>query len=262
MTTKDEVFSAWAPSNSVWSPWVKPVLFAYVESTTPRPAPGEVLRDLSWCPSPNAKVALVVDLPGVDGVVAGIALAKHGYRPIPLYNAVPLPAGSPDVDPFTGNSVAIVDVHSIVTALPWAADILIQLNLASDAPPAFLLDANRTGNGRNPKPDEFDNRSVAFTTDFPSANFLASRGVQRAVLIQRNAHALQTDLAHCLYRWQDAGFDLRRKALDSSEPLESLRVAKPPWYRSMFQRALLCLGLHRCGAGGFGGWMPDSAAGG
>ena len=55
-------------------------------------------------------------------------------------------------------------------ALRKGAERLAQLELAGDAPPAFFLDANRQGDGRKMMPDEFDDRSISFTTDFPSAN--------------------------------------------------------------------------------------------
>ena len=37
---------------------------------------------------------LVLDLPGHSGVTAALVLAAGGYRPVPLYNALPGPAVS------------------------------------------------------------------------------------------------------------------------------------------------------------------------
>src|SRR5262249_25610457 len=54
-------------------------------------------------------------------------------------------------------------------------------------------------------PDEFDNRSISFTTDFPSANFLAAHGIARVMLVQKSSAEPQPDLAHSLRRWQDGG---------------------------------------------------------
>jgi len=65
--------------------------------------------------------------------------------------------------------------------------------------------ANRRGDGRKIEPDEFDNRSISFTSDFPSANFLASHGIQRVMLVQKNSFEPQSDLTHSLRRWQDGG---------------------------------------------------------
>jgi hypothetical protein len=112
------------------------------------------------------------------------------------------------------------------------------------------------------EPDEFDNRSISFTTDFPSAIFFASQGIQHVILVQRSRVPPQPDLAHSLRRWQDAGFVLERKRIDSPDPLERFEVARPSWYGAMFQRVLASLGLRRSSIGGFGAWVPESSAGG
>jgi len=257
---KDEIFSTWAPDDAPWSAWVKPVLFAYLDAAPPQPAVAEAAGDVSWCPSPSAKAALVLDLPGAEGVL--VALALRGYRPVPLYNAVPLPFGEPQTDPLTGKTVAAVNVLPIIAALRNGAGTLAQMDLPQDAPPAFLLDADRRGGGRKMEADEFDNRSASFTTDFPSANFLASRGIKRVLLIQRGSVEPQPDLAHSLRRWQDAGFLLERKRIDSPDPLERFEIARPTWDGAMFQRMLLSIGLRRSSTGGFGAWVPESSAGG
>lgn len=260
--TKEEIFSIWTPDDCPWSPWAKPVLFAYMHTALPV-APGpECASDLSWCPAATEKVALVLDLPGAEGVLIGVALGARGYRPVPLYNAVPLPSGEPQTDPLTGRAVAAVDVLPIIAALKAGAETLARLELPEDAPPAFLLDANRRGGARAMEPEEFDNRSASFTTDFPSANFFASKQIKRVVLVQKGSIEPQPDLAHSLRRWQDAGFTLERKQIDSPASLERFEVDRPSWYRSMFQRMLLRLDLRRASNGGFGAWVPESSGGG
>lgn len=254
----EEIFSIWAPDKSLWSPWVKPVLFAYLGSA--QMPLTEAAVDASWLPSLGEKVALVLDLPGAEGILAGIALAGRGYRPVPLYNAVPLPFGEPAIDPETGRPVAAVNVLPILNALKGGAEQLARLNLPSDAPPAFLLDADRQGGGRTIANDEFDNRSVSFTTDFPSANFLVSKGIGRVMLVQRNRVEPQSDLAHTLRRWQDGGLELERLRLDAPSAPESFEVARPSWYGAMFQRVLASIGLRRARSGGFGAWGPESFA--
>jgi len=259
---KEEIFSTWAPDASVWSCWVKPVLFAHLDSALSHIPIMETAGDVSWSPPPGERVALVLDLPGVEGVLAGIALAARGYRPVPLYNAVPLPSGEALLDPLTGREVAAVNVLPIIGALREGAEELAQLNLPGDAPPAFLLDANRRGDGRKMQPEEFDNRSVSFTTDFPSANFFTSHGIQRVMLVQRHRIEPQPDLAHSLRRWQDAGFVLVRVRMGFSELPERFEAARPSWYGAMFQGVLSSIGLRRSRTGGFGAWVPESSAGG
>ena len=255
---RDETFLVWAPDESPWSPWVKPILFAHLG--VPYEAIPEVAQSVSWSPPANEKVALVVNLPGAEGVLTGIALAARGYRPVPLYNAVPLPYGE-IIDLSIRKSVSAVNVLPILKTLEAGTEILARLNLRPDAPPAFLLDFDRRGDGRKIEAGEFDNRSVSFTTDFPSAIFLASQGIQRVILIQKDGLDIQSDLAHSLRRWQDGGLKLERLRLDSPSP-EFFQVPRPSWYGAMFQRVLSQFGLHHADSGGFGNWIPNSSAGG
>src|SRR5262249_10190457 len=222
----------------------------------------EPVGDPSWAPALAENVALVLDLAGAEGVQTGIALAGRGYRPVPLYNAIPLPFGESAFDPVTSRPLAAVNVVPILNGLRWGAEQLAQLNLPADAPPAFLLDANRAGEGRNMGPGEFDNRSISFTTDFPSAIFLTSHGIQRALLVQGHNGEPKSDLAHSLRRWQDGGIQLQRLGLDDRSQIEPFEVARPSWYGAMFQRALAGIGLRRAVGGGFGAWIRDSSAGG
>jgi hypothetical protein len=258
---KEEIFSAWAPDESPWSRWAKPVLFAYLDSALSHIPVTEIAGDVGWAPVPGEKAALALDLPGAEGVVTGIALAGRGYRPVPLYNAVPLPFSARLLNPVSGGAVAAVDVLPIISALRKGAEQLAQMNLPFDAPPAFLLDANRQG-WRKMIPGEFDNRSVSFTRDFPSANFLAAQGIERVILVQKGKLEPQSDLAHSLRRWQDGGINLERLRLDLPSRPEPFEVARPSWYGAMFQRALSSLGLRRSSTGGFGAWISGSSAGG
>jgi hypothetical protein len=258
---KEEIFSIWVPENSIWSRWAKPVLFAHLNSALSHIPITSAPVDVSWSPPPDERVAIVLDLPGVDGVLSALALAGRGYRPVPLYNALPLPFGESLLSPATCSRVAAVDVLPIISAVRMGAKLLAQLTLPSDAPPAFLLDANRRG-VRKMIPDEFDNRSISFTTDFPSANFLASQAIQRVLLVQKQVLEPQPDLAHALRRWQDGGLTLERLRLDPLSPREQFQVSRPAWYGAMFQRVLSAMGLRRSSSGGFGAWVPDSSAGG
>jgi hypothetical protein len=258
---KEEILSIWAPENSNWSRWAKPVLFAHLDSALSHIPVTSAPGDVSWSPPPDERVPIVLDLPGADGVLIGLALAHRGYRPLPLYNALPLPFGQTLLSPATISRVAAVDVLPIISALRTGTKLLAQSKLPPDAPPAFLLDANRKGT-RKMIPGEFDNRSVSFTTDFPSAIFLASQSIQRVLLVQKQALEPQPDLAHSLRRWQDGGLTLERLRLEPLSPSEPFEVARPAWYGAMFQRVLSAMGLRHSRSGGFGAWVPNSSAGG
>ena len=258
--TKEELFEIWAPTGGRWSPWVKPVLFACApdgpgfQST---PLAGFDATDL---PFVEEQTALVLDLPGAEGIQVGLALAARGFRPVPLYNALPGPS-APTLLPQTLSSSALVNVDVILDALRAESAQLRALNLTLEAPPAFLLDANRRGEGQLASPGRFDNRSISFTTDFPSATFLKANNLQRAVLVQSGRDLPQPDLAHTLRRWQEAGIQIALKRLDYPGAPQPIEIQKPSAFGLLWQRALGAIGLRRHGLGGFGGMVPIPSSG-
>lgn len=282
---KEEIFRAWAPEESIWSQWVKPVLFASMYFVFPPPRPESAEIDLAWLSEGDQGVAYVFDLPGALGVLVSPYLIKKGLRPIPLYNALPSPIGHIPSDE-EGPIVARVDVVPIVAALWHVAAEVRGLALNPAAPPAFLLDSNRTtGNPRppSPKPDpaaaptftfdwdeddepdvgDFDNRSVSFPTDFPSGNLLLSRKINRVIVVQAEGSLPQEDLAHTLRRWQDAGIRIELKALNIAGPPSLCVVEKPSQFRGIFYQILARLGFRTPNqVGGFGRLISDFAAGG
>jgi hypothetical protein len=264
--TKEEIYSSWAPDGALWSRWVKPVLFAAMDETAPS-EPTAAIPDVSWVPSPEANVPLVIDLPGSMGVEWGLALAAVGYRPIPLYNAVPGPAGQLQPDegepppPQPLPEISLVDVRPILAALAHGAQKLRDLAIRPDAPPAFLLDADRRIGRGAPEPGRFDNRSISFPTDFPSANFLLSLRISRAIVVQMTAESPQADLAHTLRRWQDAGIENHLKALKGEKDPARIEVTKPSAFGRAWYRFLEMLGLRRQPLGGFGGEIPEASSG-
>ena len=262
--TREKIYDAWAPSGCLWSPWVKPVLFATM-GRPPAPAVEQpAIPQLSWAPPVTDRVALVLDLPREEGVLVGLELAARGYRPVPLYNAVPEPAvnqlGRALAQDFD-YPIAVVDVLPIQEAL-WRGTLEpMKLFLPLDAPPAFLLDANRRVGRMIPAPGSFDNRSVSFTTDFPSGIFLRTQGISRAVLVQRLGSQPQPDLAHTLRRWQEAGVKIELKRLDLDGPPELLNIERPSRFKALWYRMWVGLGLKRNELGGYGGIIGVSSGG-
>lgn len=252
--TPREVYDVWAPAGGSWSDWVKPVLFAHIGGTWAKPVlftgaqplPPQSF-DPSWAPAADGETAIVADIPGPAAVWFGLALADRGYRPVPLFNAVPGPS-------------AVVEVQPMITALETATESLKALRLPWAAPPAFLLDANRRMGHAAPEAGMFDNRSVSFPTDFPSANLLASRGIRSTLLVQQTATQPQPDLAHTLRRWQEAGIVIESKSLAGGSPAPCT-VSKPAWYRSLLHRLIWSIGLRRGPLGGFGRMLPVPSSG-
>jgi hypothetical protein len=244
---KEYLFSIYAPPGGPWSDWAKPVLFAHLSSSTILTAGVDPAHyNVSWAPAADGSTAIVLDLPGDTSVWVALQLAHIGYRPVPLYNALP-----------SLGVHAVCDIMPIVAAILGAAPILDQLNLPFDSPPAFMLDANRrVGSGLSLHPGMFDNRSVSLPTDFPSANLLMSRSIKRAILVQADTLRPQEDLAHTLLRWQRAGITIEAiNPLNPAAP-QKIDVPRPPRFRSLWQRLLATAGLRRHPQGGFGAILP------
>jgi hypothetical protein len=264
--TPEEIYNAWAPPQSPWSQWAKPVVFAHM-ATPPNPYvlppdqvsdPVSASFDITHIPPADGKTAVVIDMPSATGATLALRLAnERGYRPVPLYNAVPAPFHADTLAMYTKAGVAI-DMHDILESLRAWADELAALHLPPEAPPAFILDARRRGAGWSPTPGHFDNRSVSLPTDFPSATFLQSRGVRNALLIQPvGLGQAQPDLAHTLRRWQDGTVDLSLYEIDAPQRfVRPLDVPKPSWFGHVWHNVLVLAGLRRNAMGGFGGFLP------
>jgi hypothetical protein len=238
-----EFFAIWAPREVVWSRWAKPVVFTQLtasNTTVPQTVASSINAD--WIPTPEDKTALLVNLPGAESVEVGIALAQRGYRPVPLYNSCQGPN-------------AIVPMGAILDSLVNATSVLQQLQIPVQAPPAFLIDANRMRDTSTPAPGDFDNRWLVFPQDFPSANFLLAQGIERVILLQRT-RTPEADLAHVLLRWQQAGIRLFWHNPFASGIPPTLSVNRPSWFRTLWYRAFTLLFLRRNSAGGFGSAIP------
>jgi hypothetical protein len=256
---KEAIYDIWAPERVKWSPWVKPVLFSWMEECPDLPSTPPFSCNLDWVEELPSRSALILDLPGSEGVLLGLMLAGCGYRPVPLYNSVPWRSR---VRPETNEVFhAVVDTWPIVAAIKEGAETSAGANLRSDAPPAFLLDANRRGPTYLGMHAEYDNRSISFTTDFPSANFLQANGIQSVVLVQRLGEQPQADLSHTLRRWQEEGLAIYVKQLELAEPIKRIEVTKPSQFGGLWYRALALLGLRKHPLGGYGGLLSDGSAG-
>lgn len=256
--TREMIFDVWAPARSRWSPWVKPILFSFMSEISVGVSIAErSMTDFSWLPPADGGTVLVLDLPTAQAVIEGVEIAKRGYRPVPLYNAIPWQQGSAlaeFADP-------LVEVGAIVRALRAITPLLAMESLPDVAPPAFLLDSNRRVPTRVIEPGCLDNRSISFPTDFPSANFLLAHGLRRVVLVQRFHPQPQPDLAHTLRAWQDAGLTIEVKELGEEGGPHPIEVPVPSFFGKCFYHALKMLGFKRSTLGGFGGILPEASSG-
>ena len=233
---REDVHRAWAPADEPWSAWVKPVLFAHladgVTAGAPPPASSSavdwlrrgVIEPLAAAQPAESHpyradsrlrdTAFVIDVAGADGVGLGASVADSGWRPIPLYNAIPAPLARVDVLPIMQ---ALVDVSARVAVVP------------PGAPPAFLLDANRSGRGGvawHAGEPVFDNRSQHHASDFPSVETLCQAGIRRVVLVAAQPEPA-FDLEPILLDWQQRGLALWRKRSDVSDPVAPFTLRRP-----------------------------------
>jgi hypothetical protein len=261
----ESIFLDWA-GDSIWSRWVKPVLFAHLSDLVIARAITETQHlptaDVGNVSRATGTTAILVDLPGVASMETGLALAELGYRPVPLYNSVP--AMLTDLSPrsMDGESLprtAAIDMYPIVRLLVQATRDRTLTLPSPHAAPAFLLDSRRRGSGATPRPGDFDNRSISLPTDFPSANFMLANGIREALVIQEQEGPPQQDLAHTLRRWQDAGIRIET-ATPGATP-QPVVVGRPPRFRHMWYGLLARMGLRQNPLGGYGGFLPVPSAG-
>jgi hypothetical protein len=233
---REDVYRCWVPKNERWSAWVKPVLFANIADGV---EPGPMLQAPQWLRNavveplsqmaegagsaqshpyrgdPRTRdTALIIDLPGELGARIGVGFVEYGFRPIPLYNAVP----------FAG---AIIDLLPIMDVLVDGAKRVA--TVPAGAPPAFLLDADRMNGKRPIKPGIFDNRSMCWESDFPSANTLEQAGIRRVVLIQSTGGRPAFDLEGVLFAWQRRGIELWRKSADDASAAAPFVLSRRSW---------------------------------
>lgn len=231
-----QAFKVWAPDGARWTQWAKPVMFMDPAETL---FPRLVIPEADWLQGLESDTMIVADLPGERGVVESLALARMGYRPVPLYNGVDGRVHS-----------MAVKVGDIRKALFTGADELYGCDISPDAPPVFMLDSNRMA-GSGKQPGTYDNRWCVFPQDMPSASFLLKAGIRKVIV---RSDKIRNDLAHILLRYQKEGIEIY---LCPDREIKKISVVKPSRFMSLSYRFRVIAGLSRNGAGGFGARIPE-----
>jgi len=249
-----ECFELWAGDNQ-WSDWTKPTLFAGAFELHPPFGDEDVAlllargreaiterapRGMRAIAADNSQNCVVVDLPGKLAVAVAAALAEGGFAPVVLFNGV------------SSSAQPLIHNEELVRALGLLAK---GLNVAHDAPPAFVLDSRRM-DAQPPPPGWYDNRWITFPQDFPSGGRLLASGIKRCYLLSENQRVAD-DLAHVLRRWQDAGIEIHDP---SAAPDAVLDVKRPLWFRELFYRWSALSRLRANTFGGFGGTVPQPSS--
>lgn len=188
MTAK-EAYRIWAPEGLKWSAWVRPVPFltAKEEHRSYCDTNFDVAA-ANYLDETYSGAAVIVDLPGTESVQEGIALAKAGYRPVPIYNGTMEQHGAR----------ATGDNRSIGQALIMAASELEKIQIDNGAMPAFLTDRSRLNRYRI-DPSIYDNSWDVYPQDLPSADFLIKNGIWKVIVIGEN---ISRDIRKILYGFQ------------------------------------------------------------
>ncbi len=249
---REEALEVWAPQHSRWGVWTKPTLFSFMSD--PLPDRTE-LADRGWRAGPSQDTAILVELAGQEAVFVGLQVARSGYRPVLLFNACPFGLeedSSTARFPAKANfAPAWVDVTSILQALERNTNLLKSLNLPESAPPAFLLDANRSSGPLFPDPGIFDNRSVVRESDLPGGDLLKEAGIRRVVLI-RTPSNLGRDLRPILMSWQTAGLQIQMQEPGREWNPQEYVVTRPTGLSILFDKLVLWLSFRTNSQGSFG----------
>lgn len=204
-----EIYKVWAPKTSIWSAWVRPVLFLDIDKAEDRHF---TLPDLHPDIKYKDDTVYFIDLPKDDGVLMGMKFLELGYRPIALYNASPSPT----------KSFSLVDNTSIQEAIKWSTKLLKEVTLPLTALPVFLLDSNRILRHKFDK-SVFDNSWDLYDQDIPSPKFLKDQNIKNIVIYGDEVHR---DLKKIFYEFQTKGFKIYHTVGAGDMSLLSLK--KPP----------------------------------
>lgn len=188
MTSK-EIFQIWSPVGKKWVDWVRPVPFIAInEYSKMHRVSNLTIPTIPFLNETCEDAAIIVDLPGIQSVQEGIALAKSGYRPIPIFNGT-IPQQ---------NARATVDNQSVGIALTWGASELQNIDISNQALPAFLTDSNRMHRFKM-EYSLFDNSWDVYPQDLPSAEYFIHNGIHKIILI---GESISKDLKKILYEFQ------------------------------------------------------------
>ncbi len=211
MTVK-EIYKIWAPYGKKWVDWVRPVPFVQMNFYLKQYNHSEfVMPTVPYIDENTTNTAIIVDLPGMESVKEGLALAKKGFRPIPIFNGTAEQQGSR----------ATVDNQSAGIALALGAPILAGIEIKEDAYPAFLTDRNRLQRFKM-NVSVFDNSWDVYPQDLPSADYLLANGIQKVIVVGQN---IARDLKKILYDYQKKGIGIY--LTNRYEMPKKVRILKP-----------------------------------
>lgn len=213
MVNNKELYKIWAPFDLAWSPWARPVIFENInDSFKTNKCLSFEQNIVKYVGKGTTDTAIFVDMPAAEGIEEGIALAKLGFRPVPLYN------GTEAQDKVE----SIIDNTEIKWAIIWGAKELKNIELDKSAPPAFLLDSNRIERWREDV-SVFDNSWDIYYQDVPTAEYLLKNGIKKIIL---RSLILNRDLKRILRGYQKKGIQIYWAKED--DKIKKIKILKAP----------------------------------
>ena len=171
--TNKECYKIWAPSGKKWTDWVRPVPFIAASANVKGYHLGELsIPHVDFIDDSFHHAAVIVDLPGDESIELGLAMARLGYRPVPIYN------GTIEQE----NARATVDNQTVGAALLWGSEILKEIEIKDEAYPVFLVDKNRLHRHKIDA-SVFDNSWDVYPQDLPSADYFLKNGIHEIIVI-------------------------------------------------------------------------------
>ena len=161
-----EIYKIYAPNDTKWTEWVRPVPFVAIDTYNRKPVSNWLDRKVLFLDQYEEDTAIFIDLPGKESIELGISLAHIGYRPIPLFN------GTDEQK----DSQATTDTYLTESSLINGATKLKNILIPNDANPAFLLDSSRTNRYRS-KESIFDNSWDLYKQDIPTSKYFKDNNI-------------------------------------------------------------------------------------
>lgn len=238
---KKQLYLNWAPQERyIWTKFAKPALFVHAEDA------GGTLVYKANIPQKiqtynKGKTAIIVDLPGVLSVEIGLGLAGIGFCPVPLYNGIH--------EANNGGLRNAVDNTAIINALAAGAEILKHTDISANAPPAFLLDANRDEE-LSESENIYDNRWRLDLDDMPDAAYMQKQGISNIIIW--TDREVQGDLESILAGYRNHGIDiliyqhglLKKEKSNTTDTWSRQKMGNSPAFKEdvrKFENARFCL---------------------
>ncbi len=213
-----EIYGIWAPVGKRWVDWVRPVPFLEINTEKKAYQLSDMyVPELSIIEEYDANTAYIVDRPGTESIKMGLALAKLGYRPIPIYN------GTTE----QSRARATTDNQSVDMGLLWGANLLKEMEFVDNAAPVFLTDTERLNRYKITE-SVFDNSWDVYSQDLPSGKYLLENGIQKVVIL---GNAVSRDLRKIVYEYQKKGIVIHWS--NGYERPKKIVVKKETWVEKL-----------------------------